>query len=238
MRNKLSILLVLLVAAAVLSACGTATSTGQQPRLLNVNGQARVQLTPDLAYISIGVHTEDPTAAEAVAMNNSQAQAVINALKELGIADEDIQTTNFSIYPYEKWGSDNQNLGLYYSVDNTVYVTLRDVDSLGTAIDAAIAAGATNVSGISFDVADKATLLAEARTLAVEDARTQAEMLAEAAGITVGEVYSISYYNNWPVTTYYDTKGMGGGGAVEAAAPISPGQLTLTVDVSVSYSIK
>ena len=133
MRTKLSILFVLLVTAALLSACGTTAFSGQQPRLLSVNGRAEVKITPDLAYISIGVHTEDTTAAEAVAMNNSQAQAVINALKELGIAEADIQTTNFSIYPYEKWGSDNQSLGIYYSVDNTVYVTLRDVDSLGSA---------------------------------------------------------------------------------------------------------
>ena len=237
MRNKISILFVLLVAAAILSACGTTASSGQQPRLMNVNGQARVMLTPDLAYLSIGVHTEDQTAAEAVASNNSQATAVINALKELGIAEEDIQTSNFSIYPYEKWGSDNQNLGIYYSVDNTVYVTLRDVDSLGGAIDAAIAAGATNISSVSFDVEDKASVLAEARTEAVADARSQAEALAEAAGVTLGDVYSLSYYNSSPAPIYYDNKGYGGAVA-EAGVPISPGQLTLTVDVSVSFEIK
>jgi uncharacterized protein YggE len=237
MRTKLSILFVLLVTAALLSACGTTAFSGQQPRLLSVNGRAEIKITPDLAYISIGVHTEDTTAVEAVAMNNSQAQAVINALKELGIADEDIQTTNFSIYPYEKWGTDNQSLGTYYSVDNTVYVTLRDVDSLGSTLDAAIAAGATNVSGISFDVEDKEALIAEGRLLAVTDARTQAESLAEAAGITLGEVYSLSYYNSWPTSVYYDNKGVGGAMA-ESGVPISPGQMTLTVDVSVSYAIK
>ena len=236
MRTKLSILFVLLVTAALLSACGTTSWSGQQPRLLSVNGQARVQLTPDLAYISIGVHTEDKSASEAVAMNNSQAQAVINAIKEAGVAAEDIQTTNFSIYPYEKWGSDNQNLGTYYSVDNTVYVTLRAVDTLGAVLDEAIAAGATNISGISFDVEDKASILSDARTQAVEDAHTQAVKLAEAAGITLGDVYSLSYYNSYPVPVYYDNKGMGG--AAEASVPISSGQLTLTVDVSISYEIK
>jgi uncharacterized protein YggE len=237
MRNKITILFVLLVAAAILSACGATATSGQQPRLMNVNGRAEVRLNPDLAYVSIGVHTEDPAAAEAVAMNNSQAQAVINALKEEGIAEEDIQTTNFSIYPYEKWGPEGQNLGLYYSVDNTIYVTLRDVDSLGPVLDAAIAAGATNISGVSFDVEDKASVLAEARTEAVADARSQAESLAEAAGVTLGDVYNLSYYSSSPVPLYYDNKGMGGAVA-EAGVPISPGQLTLTVDVSVSFEIK
>jgi len=237
MRHKLSILLVFLVAAAILSACGTtAGGTGQTPRLLYVNGQAQVELTPDIAYISIGVHTETQTAEEAVASNNSQAEAIIAALQEAGIAEEDIRTSNFSIYPYEKWGSDNQNLGIYYSVDNTVYITVRAVDSLGSVIDAAITAGATNVSGISFDVEDKATLVAEARTLAVADARAQAEMLADAAGVTLGELYSLNYYNTYPVSVYNDVKGVGGG--ADMGVPISTGQMTLTVDVSMAFEIK
>lgn len=237
MRTKLSFLFVLLVTTALLSACGTAAYTGQQPRLLSVNGRAEIKITPDLAYISIGVHTEETTAEEAVASNNAQAQAVINALKEQGIAAADIQTTNFSIYPYEKWGPEGQSQGTYYSVDNTVYVTLRDVDNLGSVIDEAISAGATNVSGISFDVEDKDALIADGRSLAVEDARAQAEDLAAAAGVTLGEVYSLSYYNNWPTPYYYDTKGYGGA-AMEASVPISPGQLTLTVDVNIAYEIK
>ncbi len=237
MRTKLSFLFVLLVTAALLSACGTAAYTGQQPRLLSVNGRAEIKITPDLAYISIGVHTEETTADEAVASNNAQAQAVINALKELGVAAEDIQTTNFSIYPYEKWSPEGQSQGTYYSVDNTVYVTLRDVDNLGSVIDEAISAGATNVSGISFDVEDKDALIADGRSLAVEDARAQAESLADAAGVTLGEVYSLSYYNSWPTPYYYDTKGYGGA-AMEASVPISPGQLTLTVDVNIAYEIK
>lgn len=237
MRTKLSILIVLLATAALLSACGTASLYGQQPRLISVNGRAEIKITPDLAYISIGVHTEDTTAKAAVDQNNAQAQAVIAALKEQGIAAEDIQTTNFSIYPYEKWGPEGQSLGTYYSVDNTVYVTLRAVDTLGAVLDEAIAAGATNVSGISFDVEDKESLIAEGRTQAVADALSQAQSLADAAGVALGEVYSLSYYNSWPTSYYYDTKGYGGA-AVEAAVPISPGQLTLTVDVSISYEIK
>jgi len=237
MRTKLSFLFVLLVTTALLSACGTTAYTGQQPRLLSVNGRAEIKITPDLAYISIGVHTEETTAEEAVASNNAQAQAVINALKEQGIAAADIQTTNFSIYPYEKWGPEGQSQGTYYSVDNTVYVTLRDVDNLGSVIDEAISAGATNVSGISFDVEDKDALIADGRSLAVEDARAQAEDLAAAAGVTLGEVYSLSYYNSWPTPYYYDTKGYGGA-AMEASVPISPGQLTLTVDVNIAYEIK
>jgi uncharacterized protein YggE len=236
MRNKLSILLILIVAAAMLSACASPASTGQQPRLLNVNGHAEVQLVPDMAYISIGVHTETQSAAEAVASNNTQAQAVMTALQGAGIAAEDIRTTNFSIYPYEKFSPNNESLGIFYSVDNSVYVTLRAIDTLGSVLDTAITAGATNISGVSFDIQDKATVLTDARVQAVEDARTQADALAAAAGITLGNVYSLSYYNNYPTPVYYDSKG--GGATVSAGVPISPGQMTITVDVSVAYEIK
>ena len=121
-------------------------------------------------------------------------------------------------------------------VDNTVYITLRDIQSIGSVIDASIAAGANNIYGITFDVEDKEAALAEGRTLAVANARANAEQLAEAAGVELGEVQSISYYTGYSAPVYYDTKGVGGA-AISTGVPISPGQMTLTVDVSVTYEI-
>ena len=94
MRNKLSIFVPVLVLALVLSACGAAP----QPRTLNVSGNGTVYLTPDIAYIYIGVHNEDPAIATAVNNNNTQTQALVDALKNAGIAAADIQTSNFSVY--------------------------------------------------------------------------------------------------------------------------------------------
>src|SRR5450756_2038121 len=96
MRTKLSLFVPVLVLALALSACGPALSA--QPRTLNVSGNGTVYLTPDIAYIYIGVHTDDPAIATAVNNNNSQTTALVDALKNAGIAGEDIQTSNFSVY--------------------------------------------------------------------------------------------------------------------------------------------
>jgi uncharacterized protein YggE len=237
MRTKLLIPTILLIAAAVLSACSGTVQFGQsQPRTINVTGNAQVILAPDIAYISIGVHSEAPTATDAVASNNTQSQAVINAIKGKGVDAKDIQTTNFSVYQQTKTGPNGENQGTYFAVDNTVYVTMRDITKIGDILDASIGAGANSIYGITFDVQNKDSALATGRDQAMADAKSQADQLAKASGATLGDVQSISYYSSSPSPIYYDTKaaGVGGGGSV----PVSPGQLTLTVSVSVTYAIK
>lgn len=238
MRTKLFIPTILLIAAVAVSACSATVQLGQtQPRTINVTGNAQVILAPDIAYISIGVHSEAKSAAEAVASNNSQTQAVIDAIKGQGVDAKDIQTTNFSVYQQEKFAPTGESLGTFFMTDNTVYVTMRDITKIGDILDAAINAGANTIYGISFDVQDKEAALATGRDQSMTDAQAQAEALAIAAGVTLGDVQSISYYSSSPSPIYYDNKaaGMGGGGA---SVPISAGQLTLTVSVSVVYGIK
>jgi uncharacterized protein YggE len=239
MRTKLLIPTILLITAAVLSACSGTFQFGQtQPRTINVNGNAQVILAPDIAYISIGVHSEAQSAKDAVANNNTQTQAVIDAIKGQGVDAKDIQTTNFSVYQQTKTGPNGENQGIIFITDNTVYVTMRDLTKIGAILDASIAAGANSIYGITFDVQNKDSALATGRDQAMADAKAQGEELAKAAGATLGDVQSISYYSNSPSPIYYDNKvaaaGVGGGGSV----PISTGQLTLMVSVSVVYGIK
>jgi hypothetical protein len=238
MRTKIFIPTILLIAAAVLSACSGTVQFGQsQPRTINVTGNAQVILAPDIAYISIGVHSEAKAAKEAVASNNSQTQAVIDAIKGQGVDAKDIQTTNFSVYQQEKFAPTGEDLGSFFMTDNTVYVTMRNIAKIGDILDASISAGANSIYGINFDVQDKESALATGRDQAMVDAKSQAEQLAKASGAKLGDVQSISYYSSSPSPIYYDTKaaGVGGGGG---SVPVSPGQLTLTVSVSVTYAIK
>ena len=239
MRNKLFLLVPILVLGLVLTACGAAATGSTEPvRSLNVNGTGTVYLTPDIAYIYIGVHTEDAEIATAVENNNTQAQAVVNALRNMGIAAADIQTSNFSVWSSQQYDPQTgQYTGVIYMVDNTVYVTVRDLSTLSAVLDAAIAAGANNINSIQFDVADKTAALTEARQLAMENAGALAGELATLAGVEVGEVQGISYSEYLP-TPYYGY-GMGGGGGGDAAsAPINPGQMQLSVTVNVTYGIK
>ena len=238
MRTKLLIPTILLIAATLLSACSASVQFGQaQPRTINVTGNSEVILAPDIAYVSIGVHTEAKAAKDAVATNNTQTQAVIDAIQGQGVDPKDIQTTNFSVYQQEKFSPTGESLGTYFMTDNTVYVTVRDITKIGEILDASVSAGANSIYGITFDVQDKESAMASGRDQAMVDAQTQAEQLATAAGVKLGDVQSISYYSSYPSPIYYDSKmaGVGGGGQ---SVPISPGQMTLTVSVSVTYYIK
>jgi uncharacterized protein YggE len=242
MRTTKSLVLVLLVSAVLLSACGAiapSTASQTQLRTINVNGTSQVTMTPDIAYASIGVHTEAEDAQSAVEQNNQQSQAVIDALVAAGVDPKDIQTTNFSIYPQDKYSPTGELQGKYYAVDNTVYVKVRDLESLGSLMDSAVAAGANTIYGISFDVENKEAAMEQGRTEAIDNAYQQALQLAEAAGVTLGEVYTISSYSSAPVPmAYYDMKAIGGAGEAMSSIPISTGQMILTVDVNVVYEIQ
>ena len=239
MRTKLFIPIILIIAAVTLSACSGSIQFGQaMPRTINVTGNANVILAPDIAYVSIGVHSESETAKDAVAANTTQSQQVIEAIKGQGVDPKDIQTTNFSVYQQQKTSPTGENLGTFFMADNTVYVTMRDISKIGDILDASINAGANNIYGITFDVKDKETALASGRDQAMADAKAQAEQLAKAGGASLGDVQNISYYSSTPTPYYYDSKvapGMASGGG---SVPVSPGQLTMLVSVSVTYYLK
>lgn len=239
MKTKSILVVGLLLFAALLSACGPAVAAAPAQavtRSMTVSGTGQVTLKPDIAYINIGVHTEKPSAAEAVAQNNTDTQSLIDALKNAGVSADDLQTTNFSIYQNNQTGPDGKTIGTVYMVDNTVYVTVRDLSKLGSLLDAAVKAGANNVSGIQFDVADKTKALSDARTEAVKSAKSEADELAAAAGVTLGQIQTISYNENTPGPIFY---GKGGGfAAAEAAVPINPGSMQISVVVTLTYEIK
>lgn len=237
MRTKLLIPSIFIIAALALSACSASISIGQaQPRTINVTGNSQVIMTPDIAYVSIGVHSEAASAAEAVAANNTQTQAVIEAIKAQGVDAKDIQTTNFSVYQQQQTSPNGEVTGTVFMTDNTVYVTMRDIAKIGTILDASVKAGANSIYGITFDVQNKEAAMASGRDEAMADAQAQAEQLASGAGVKLGAVQNISYYSSSPSPIYYDNKAAAAGGG--ANVPISPGQLTLTVSVGVTYGIK
>ena len=236
MKTKSLIVFAVMTLALLVSAC--APTNPAAVRTLNVSGTGQANLAPDIAYIYIGVHTENPAAAEAVADNTAQTQTVIQAIKDFGIEEKDIRTTNFSIYPQDKFDpqTGTPTGDKTYVVDNTVYVTVRKLDQLGDLLDTVVKAGANTVNSVQFDVADKAAALKQARVDAVKDAEAQAKSLAEAAGLSLGEIQSIGFFDSQPI---FDGKGGGGAMAADAASvPIQPGQLTFTVTVNISYALK
>jgi uncharacterized protein YggE len=235
MRNKIypimaaGFILILLLSAFTKAGGGPVTEI---PRTISVTGTGKTVLAPDIATINIGVHTENADVSAALAENNANAQKVRDALAGFGVKPEDIQTTNFSIYPNQQYGPQGEMLGIKYSVDNSVYITVRDLAKLGEVLT-------TTIYGITFDVADREKAMSEARLAAVADAKTQAEELAAAAGVKVGKVMNLSVNATNPTPMYANGGYGGGGGAMAAApAPISSGQLVVTVDAYITYEIQ
>ncbi len=216
--------------------------SNQSQRSISVNGNGQVSLAPEMAYVTIGVHSQSDSIANSLQDNNTKSQAVTKALKDMGIDEKDIQTTSFNIYPQQQFDQNGEVKSTTYVVDNSVFVTVRKLQSLGQVLDTSVKAGANSINGISFDVAEKTKnqAISDARKLAVDSARAQADALAQAAGVGVGDLLNIaSNLSSGPIPML---QAAGKGGVMSAAdttqIPVSAGQITIHVDVTATYSIK
>lgn len=217
-------------ATPVAGAMGVAT--------VSVSGHGQVNVAPDTASVTIGVDIIKPTLNEAQTEAATQASSVIEALKAAGIAAEDIQTAFFSVNLLRDY-SENADPTLItgFEVINQLQVTVRDTDALGDLLDAAVNAGANSIYGVTFYVDDQTAAASEARVMAVEDARTKAEELATAAGMTLGPVVAIAE-GTVPIVSPMFARG-GGGMAMDAAStPVETGSTTVAVDVQVTYELQ
>ena len=206
---------------------------------VSVSGHGSVNVPPDTASVSIGVDVIRPTLGEAQELATTQATAVIDSLKEAGIAEEDIQTDFFSVNILRDY-SENADPTLItgFEIIHQLRVTVRDTDQLGELLDAAVNAGANSIYGVTFYVEDQTEAASEARAEAVEDARNRAEELAAAAGMTLGPVVAISEGTSPIVSPVYDMARGGGMGAGQAAAPVEPGSTTVAVDVTMTFELR
>lgn len=240
MKNKLILSVVALVMIASLAACAAPAATGANPypRTLVGTGTGKVYLTPDVAYINIGVRSEAGSVQAALDDNTGKAQSIKDALVALGVEEKDIQTAAFNIYPQQQYDPQTGEIkGTFYVVENTVYVTVRNLGKLGGILDAVTRKGANTINGISFDVLDKEAAIKQARDEAIAKAKTNAQELAAAAGISLGDLITLNVYVGSPVIPMFDSKNFGGAGR-DTAVPISAGQLVISVDASITYEIR
>ena len=243
MKHKLYLIVVGLAAILALSACAslpaTAAGTDANIRTLNATGEGKVYLVPDIAYVNIGVRSEASTVAEALSSNNAQAQAIQKTLTDLGVDVKDIQTSAFNVYPQQQSnprpeGPETPPVTVFV-VENTVSVTVRDLQKLGDLLDKVVGSGANNIYGVQFDVANKEAALTEARKQAIADAQRQAQEVASAAGVVLGPIQSLNVNAGGQPGVLY---GKGGFAAAEASVPVSAGQLLITASANVTYIIQ
>ncbi len=201
---------------------------------ITVVGEGKVTIKPDMAQATIGVEVIRPTVKEASAEASQVMNNVLNALKQLGVADRDIQTSGFSVWQERPYNPDGTQGPPVYHVTNQLNVTIRNLENLGAALDAAMNAGANNIYGVTFSLSDTTQAEAEARRKAVENARAKAEDLARLTNLQLGEVLSISEVIGGVSSGYYPgavqrAEGMSGGG------PIMPGELEIAMQLEVTY---
>ena len=245
-KNLIAVLFIALMSVA-LAACnaaqggGLAAPTTQTGSVVSgggitVVGQGTAYGQPDQANVVVGVETFAASVAEATSQNQTTLDAVMAALTAAGIAAEDIQTTNYSLYAEQTYGENGPTGIAGYRVSNQVNVKIRDIALVGDVLAAVTEAGANAIYGVNFSVADPAALEAEARALAMQDAASRAASLAELGSVSLGEITVISEVVGTPVMP------LSGGYAMEQAASaapgISPGQLSYQVQVQVTYSIQ
>ena len=211
-------------------------------RTIAVGGQGEAKGTPDQAHLSAGVVTEGKSAADALGANSRAMNGVFATLKRLGIPDKNIQTSNFNVTlqypPYNQNGPQPEHRIVGYQVSNTVTVTVDGIDHVGPALDALVASGANDVSGISFGIADTKPLEQKARRDAVADAMAKARTIADAAGVRLGRILSIDEGSIAPPIPMVRMMAGALAHAAPAPPPVAAGEETVTVNVSIIYEIQ
>ena len=210
---------------------------------ISIEGRGEVTAAPDMAAINSGVTTQGATAREALDTNTAAMAELIAALKESGVEARDIQTSGFSVNPNYVYTDERDANGYSlppkingYQVSNTVTVTVRQLETLGTILDKSVTVGANTVNGVSFAVADPSELYDEARKAAFADARAKAELYAAAAGGTLDALLSISEtqgFNNPQPYPMYARAEM----AASAPVPVEAGELAFAINVNVQWEL-
>ena len=185
---------ILCCALALAAAVGAAAAQNEPaPRLLSLTGEGTVNATPDMAVLSLGVVSHDRTARQALLANTRAMTALVDALKKAGVAPRDLQTAGFDVKPKHSPARRNEPPEIVgYTVSNTLTVRIRDLDKAGDILDQAVSLGSNAISGLTFSVAEPKPLRNAARRAAMADALEKAKLYADAAGISLGAIQTIT----------------------------------------------
>ena len=211
-----------------------------EPRLIHVSGSAAISLAADTATLQIGVNTKKNTVMDAQKENAALMNAVLDALHGCGIEDQDIVTSQFNVYSQYDYSTSSfgqEVRTLYYEVQNTVSVTIHDLNMIGAALDAAMEAGANTSYGITFSSSQQNEAYQKALTRAVEDAMQKAAVIAAAAKVELGDLVSINATQNqymnglYGVSNSYDYAAK----SMDRGTTITSGDITVSAEVTLEY---
>jgi len=218
----------------IIEAAETAPGSGR----ITVTGKGSVKVKPNIATIDLGVQTQNADAAAAQAANSERATTVVAALKALGVKDEDIQTNNYYMYPQYDYSTKGEATIIGYTVQNTISVTLRNIDSVGAAVDAAIASGANISNGIRFSIDDSSAYYAEALALAVASAKQKASAIAGALQVSVGKPIEVTENGGSYMPVAYENANnvMADTALGGASMPVQTGELEVSATITAIFA--
>ncbi len=216
----------------------TSMASAEEAPTLTMNGIGVARIAPDVAEITLGVVTEAKDAAKAHADNAAQATRVQNAVKALGIAEHDIQTTRYDFSPIYDVKDNGRSVTTGYTVTNSVVVKVRNLDNVGKVIDAALANGANRVDSLEFSASDPSAAKNAALADAARDARNKADAVAKALGVRIVRILNV-YADAQPYNTPHNFMPMMmAKEAYDASTPISAGELSFEASVNIAYVIE
>lgn len=201
-----------------------------------VSAIGETKVTPDRATIQISVQTRAATAAAAASENARRSRRVLAALRSLGLASDQLSTTNYNVSPEYQYGQNRAPTVIGYTATNTVVAELRDLRHVGPAIDTAIASGANLISSLQFSASNTDAARRSAIASAVATARADAEAAARAARGTLGELVSLSVGSNvrQPPMPFVAMRGVAMADAA-VPTPVNPGDQTVSATVRASW---
>ena len=199
-----------------------------------VTGRGEVKVSPDRATIQVSVQTRATTAAAAAAENANKQQAVLSALRALGLTNDQLSTVGYNVYPEQRYDQGKEPVIIGYNVTNTILVDVRKLTQVGPVIDAALAHGANSISSLQFYASNTEAARRSAIAVAIERARADADAAARAARGTLGSLLEInvSSYSPRPPQPMMMRAAAG---MAQADTPINPGEETLSVEVSTRW---
>lgn len=234
-RNLLAMAAAIGVAATGVAASAQ-TPLVQAPTTLTVTAEGKVTRTPDVAEVSGGVVTMAPTAAGAMRENAERMTAVVAAVRKAGVAERDIQTTGLTLAPQYRYDNNQPPVLTGYQATNTISVRIRKISETGKLLDTLVGVGANQLNGPNFRVDAADAALDEARVAAVGTARTRADLYAKAAGMRVKRIASISEsagFDPGPRPMMMRSAKM----EQAADSPVAPGEVALTVNVTMVFEL-
>ena len=234
MKTRNVLLFGLLLAPLSVQAQDNLAPNSPIPQIV-VMGRGEVKVSPDRATIQVSVQTQAPTAAAAAAENANKQQAVLAALRALGLSNDQLSTINYNVYPQQRYQEGREPVIVGYNVTNTILVDVRKLSQVGPVIDAALSHGANMITSLQFSASNTDAVRRTAIAQAIEKARADAEAAARAARGTLGALLEINVSAFSPNPPPRPMMRMDAAVGAAAQTPINPGEDILAVEVATRW---